>query len=123
MKGTTGGIVDLYVDGSETPWGTVDLSSSTAQYKQKLFSITDTGAEPRGHAQAQPGKPGREVHQPGLRGGRPESHGVRAHAADDVPLLTYAGSWSTLSSSSYSGGSFAYTNTAGSSVRSPTIRS
>jgi hypothetical protein len=117
MKGITGGIVDLYVDGSETPWGTLDLSSSTAQYKQKLFSITDTSS--LSHVvtlKRNPASPAGkfinldyvEVIQ-GLMASVPLEQTT-------VPLLTYSGSWSTLSSSSYSGGSFAYTNTAGSSV-------
>jgi hypothetical protein len=41
MKGTTGGIVDFYVDGSATPASTVNLLLSAPQYKLRLFSLSD----------------------------------------------------------------------------------
>jgi len=44
MKGTTGGIVDFYVDGATKPASTVNLLLSAPQYKLKLFSLSD----PRG---------------------------------------------------------------------------
>jgi hypothetical protein len=42
MKGTTGGIVDFYVDGATAPSSTVNLLLSAPQYKLKLFSLTDS---------------------------------------------------------------------------------
>ncbi len=114
MKGTTAGIVDVYVDGSETPWNTIDLSNATALYKQKLISITD---------------PDMETHVVTLRP-NPASPAGRFINLDYVEVIgsllpagrveqttsffTWAGAWTKLTSSSYSGGSFAYTNTAGS---------
>ena len=43
MKGTTGGIVDFYVDGNKTPSSTVNLSLPAPQYKLKLFSVSFPG--------------------------------------------------------------------------------
>ncbi len=37
-RGTTTGIVDIYLDGAVTPTATIDLTAATATYQFKLWS-------------------------------------------------------------------------------------
>lgn len=117
MKGLTGGLVDMYVDGSETPWQTIDLSAGSAQYKQKLASITDASL----HSHIVVFKP-----NPLSPAGKfinidyveviQQLSSPYTYEQTQAGVFAFTGSWSTLASSVYSGGSFAYANTAGSAV-------
>jgi IPT/TIG domain/N-acetylmuramoyl-L-alanine amidase len=117
MKGTTAGLADVYLDGVFKT--TVDLASSVAVYRQRVWS---TGAVSNG------------VHSVRVarNSSSPTGKYVTIDAVDIVGTLmqtgkieqtdarlVYAGAWNTVSSASASGGSYKRASTSAASVTIP----
>ena len=115
-RGTTLSRIDIFMDGSPIVAATPDLSYSSVLYQRWIFTAGFT--QPGDHLMTL--KPD------------PDNMPGKFISLDCVEVLgylltpwtveqnnaffTYAGAWTALSASSYSGGSYAYTNTAGSSA-------
>jgi hypothetical protein len=118
MKGTTGAIADIYVDGSAVKATSVNLYASPAVYQQNLFS---TGPLPDGYhtvkiVRATGSASGRyltldavEVAGTLLAPVRVEENAVPSPFTWN-PVFT---SWTTGTTASASGGTYKYINTAG----------
>jgi hypothetical protein len=117
MKGTTGGIVDFYVDGGKTPSSTVNLSLSAPQYKVKLFSVSDSGGGTHVVTlRPNPASPtGKFINLDYVvvQGALLAATKTQQTASQ---LVYVPNPWETLSTASASGSSYARANTAGSQV-------
>jgi hypothetical protein len=116
MKGTTGAIADIYVDGSATKAATINLYASPAVYQQNLFT---TGTLPDGYhtvkiVRSTSSASGRYLTLDAVEVAGTLVAPLRAEETDShfafSPVIT---SWTLGSTTSASGGTYRYINTAG----------
>jgi hypothetical protein len=116
MKGITGAKADIYVDGSTTKAATVDLYQSPAVYQQNLFS---TGTLPEGYhtvkiVRSTASASGRYLTIDAVEVAGTLVAPLRVDETDSHPSWSPAfASWTTGTTTSASGGTYKYINTAG----------
>ena len=121
MKGTTGAIADIYVDGSATKAATVNLYASPAVYQQNLWT---TGTLPDGYHTVKIVRSHRErlrqlPHHRRRGGGRHPRRSAARRGERRLRPFTWNPaftSWTTGTTTSASGGTYKYINTAGAYV-------
>jgi IPT/TIG domain len=123
MKGPSTGIADVYVDGSATKVATVDLRATSASYQQNVWS---TGTLPDGYHTVKIVRSSASASGKYLTIDAVDIAGTlvpttrteeNATLAQSLFLWNPAfGSWTTGTTTSASGGTYRYINTAGASV-------